>query len=224
VFDPVGVGQVYVGDVDGNVHVKTSSLRVRVPGMRAHSRRKADNCTMDIDAVHESSVGVAVWPPTVEGLHGDVDGNVHVKLVSSLRVRVPGRGGEHSRRKADNCTMDIDAVHESSVGVAVWPPTVEGLHVDVGGVSDVTVVLPSGQVIATAQASCSWLLLAVAVLLISFVLSAAALELESLVAVFVFEFVFVLLAEAFCIIGNILVAPTTSIDVIATTIMILLIV
>jgi hypothetical protein len=41
----------------------------------------------------------------------------------------------------------------------------------------------------------------------------------NLVAVFVFEFVFVLLAEAFCIIGTI-VAPTTSIDAIAATIMI----
>ena len=48
------------------------------------------------------------------------------------------------------------AVHVPSVGVAVMPPTVEGLHVDVGGVG-VIVVLPSGQVTATAQASCSWL-------------------------------------------------------------------
>jgi hypothetical protein len=88
-------------------------------------------------------------------------------------------------------------------------------------VDDVTLVLPSVQVIVTVQADCSWLLLAVAVLLILFVLSAVAVELEVLSAVFVFEFVFVLLAEAFCIIGTIVVAPTTSIDVIATTIMIL---
>lgn len=73
-----------------------------------------------------------------------------------------------------------------SVAVAVCPPTVDGLHVAVGGVS-VRVVLPSGQVTATAQASCSWL--AVAVLLMSFVLDAVASELELLSAVFVFEFV-----------------------------------
>jgi hypothetical protein len=96
-------------------------------------------------------------------------------------------------------------------------------------------VLPSGQVTATAQAFWFWLLLAVAVLSILFVLSAVALELELLSAKFVFVFVFVfgsrsaplksdfLCAKLFCIIGNI-DAPTTSIDVIATTIMILLIV
>jgi FtsH-binding integral membrane protein len=120
---------------------------------------------------------------------------------------------------------DIVAVHVSSVGVAVCPKTVEGLHVALGGVGGVTVVLPSEQVSATAQADCSWLLLAVAELLMLFVLSAVASELEVLSAVFVFVFVFVLLAEAFCITGIIVaVAPKTSIDVIATTIMIPLIV
>jgi hypothetical protein len=99
----------------------------------------------------------------------------------------------------------------------------------VGGVG-VTVVLPSGHVSATAQADCSWLLLAVAVLVILFVLSAVALELELLSAEFVFVFMFVfgsrypplksdfLYAKEFCIIGNIDVAPTTSMDVIAATI------
>jgi hypothetical protein len=58
---------------------------------------------------------------------------------------------------------------------------VEGLHVDTGGVggASVTVVLPSGQVTATAQTDCSWPLLAVAVLLILFVFSAVAVELEN---------------------------------------------
>ena len=66
-----------------------------------------------------------------------------------------------------------------------------------------------------------------------FVLSAVALEVEVLSAEFVFVFVFVLLsaclssdflcAKEFCIIGTI-VAPTTSIDVIAATIRIPLIV
>ena len=88
---------------------------------------------------------------------------------------------------------------------------------------------------ATAQADCSWLLLAVAELVILFVFSAVALELELLSAEFVFVFVFVfgsrsvplksdfLYAKEFCIIGT-MVAPTTSIDVIAATIMIPLIV
>jgi hypothetical protein len=58
-----------------------------------------------------------------------------------------------------------------------------------------------------------------------FVLSAVALELELLSAEFVFVFVFgsrsaplksdLLLAKEFCIIGIIVVAPTTSIDIIA---------
>ena len=87
---------------------------------------------------------------------------------------------------------------------------------------------------ATAQAFWFWLLLAVAVLVMLFVLVAVALELEVLSAEFVFVFMFVwrsaplksdfLLAKEFCIIGNILVIPTTSIDVITTTRMILLIV
>jgi hypothetical protein len=81
---------------------------------------------------------------------------------------------------------------------------------------------------AIAQAFWFWLLVAVAVLSILFVLSAVALELELLSA----EFVFVLLsflksdfllAKEFCIIGTI-DAPKTSIDVIAATIRIPLIV
>jgi hypothetical protein len=57
-----------------------------------------------------------------------------------------------------------------------------------------------------------------------FVLDAVAAELELLSAEFVFVFVFVLLAEAFCTNGIIVVAPTTSIDVIAAAIRIPLIV
>jgi hypothetical protein len=160
---PVGVGQVYVGGVDGNVHVNSRVSRLPtnlLSGILAHSLSKKATASS----------------PALKG---------------------------------------IVALHVPSLGVAVWPPTVEGLHGDVGG--GVTVVLPSGQVTATARASWSWLLLAVAVLLMLFVLDAVASELELLSAVFVFEFVFVLLAEAFCIIGIIL-APTTSIDVIAATI------
>ena len=69
-----------------------------------------------------------------------------------------------------------------------------------------------------------------------FVFSAVALELELLSAEFVFVFMFVfgsrsaplnsdfLCAKEFCIIGIILVAPKTSIDIIAATIRIPLIV
>ena len=72
--DPVGVGQVYVGGVDGNVHVMlVLSLRVIVPGIRAHSSMKvlpaSEPALASIVAVHVPSVGVAGWPPTVEGLH-----------------------------------------------------------------------------------------------------------------------------------------------------------
>jgi hypothetical protein len=80
-------------------------------------------------------------------------------------------------------------------------------------------VLPLGQVLtATVQAE----------LLILFVFSDVAVEVELLSAEFMFVFVFVLLsaclssdslyAKEFCIIGIIVVAPTTSIDVIATII------
>ena len=74
--DPVRGGQVYVGGVDGNVHVKpVLSSRVRLlPGIASHSAMKAATASVpavkDIDAVHVSSVRVAVMPPTVEGLHG----------------------------------------------------------------------------------------------------------------------------------------------------------
>ena len=45
------------------------------------------------------------------------------------------------------------AVHVPSVGVAVCPPMVGGTHVDVGGGDGgPTVVVPPGQVTATAQA------------------------------------------------------------------------
>ena len=66
----------------------------------------------------------------------------------------------------------MDAVSHSKVQTLVIS------KVPVAG--GVTVVLPSGQVTATAQADCSWLLLAVAVLVILFVLSAVAVESESL--------------------------------------------
>ena len=39
--DSVGVGQVYVGGVDGNVHVAPATFP---PGIRSHSRMKARNC------------------------------------------------------------------------------------------------------------------------------------------------------------------------------------
>ena len=128
-----------------------------------------------------------------------------------------------------------------TVMVNGWPSQVERstphvlVIVKVPVVGGVTVVLPSGQVTATAQAFWFWLLLAVAVLSILLVFSAVASELEVLSAEFVFVFVFVfgsrsaplkscfLLAKEFCISG-IVVAPKTSIDVITTTIMMLLIV
>ena len=77
--DPVGVGQVC--GVDGNVHVKRPApLGPRVtPGLAPlwlrvmHSFTKLPNCwsvwSAGNIAVHEPSVGVAVMPPTVEGLH-----------------------------------------------------------------------------------------------------------------------------------------------------------
>jgi hypothetical protein len=73
--DPVGVGQVYVGGVDENVHVKPALvLPARIlPGMFSQSRRKASNCGPVVpagnDAVHVSSVGVAVMPPSLGGTH-----------------------------------------------------------------------------------------------------------------------------------------------------------
>ena len=72
--DPVGVGQVYVGGVDGNVHVSRCSNNTTVkvlPGILSHSLSKVATASLPalkgIDAVHVSSVRVAVWPPTVEG-------------------------------------------------------------------------------------------------------------------------------------------------------------
>jgi hypothetical protein len=72
--------------------------------------------------------------------------------VSISTATIPG----HSRSKTSICSAVAPAVaHVPSLSVAVCPPTVEGLHVAVGGAS-VTVVVPSGQVIATAQADCDW--------------------------------------------------------------------
>lgn len=86
---------------------------------------------------------------------GDVDENVHVALLSGLMMRVLVGISRQSFSKALNCARVEPAgnlaIHVSSVGIAIWPPTVGGLH----GVVTVTVVVPSGQVIATAQASCS---------------------------------------------------------------------
>ena len=108
-----------------------------------------------------TTVGSCVDPVGVGQVYvgGGVDGNVHVTLISSLMTGAPGIL-RHSSMKVATASgpalSSIVAVHVPSVGVAVMPPTVEGLHVDVGGVG-VIVVLPSGQVTATAQASCSWL-------------------------------------------------------------------
>jgi hypothetical protein len=72
-IDPVGVGQVYAGGVDGNVHVRTpvSISTVTIPlGILKHARSKASICSAVEPAgnvaVHVPSVGVAVWSPTVE--------------------------------------------------------------------------------------------------------------------------------------------------------------
>ena len=77
--DPVGVGQVYVGGVDGNVHVKpVSGVPVRAPCASSHPRSKRSTCRSVApagnDAVHVPSVGVAVWSPTVGGMHVAVGG------------------------------------------------------------------------------------------------------------------------------------------------------
>jgi hypothetical protein len=112
---------------------------------------------------------------------GGVDGNVHVKPVSSLPERVLSGIPSHSLANWSCCAplkpLD-DAVHVPSVGVAIWQAMVEGLHVDTGGVggASVTVVLPSGQVTAIAQADCDWAWLAVAELVILFVLSAVSVQ------------------------------------------------
>ena len=70
--DPVGVGQVYVGGVEGNVQITIvrSSLRVTLPpGILLHSRAKiriaCEPAVATNDAVHVPSVGVAGWPPTL---------------------------------------------------------------------------------------------------------------------------------------------------------------
>jgi hypothetical protein len=79
--DPVGVGQIYAGGVDGNIHVTlVSSLVMNIVGggIAAHSsvktRTASSPALKSIVALHVPSVGVAVMPPTVEGLHVDVGG------------------------------------------------------------------------------------------------------------------------------------------------------
>jgi hypothetical protein len=96
-------------------------------------------------------------PLTIVGVYvGGVEGKVHVKPVSILPVRVLPLIPSHSLANSSCCAslkpLD-DAVHVPSVGVAICPPTIEGLHVAVGGGggASVTVVLPSGHVSATAQ-------------------------------------------------------------------------
>jgi hypothetical protein len=87
--DPVGVGQAYVGGVAGNVHLNSpvSSLTERtLPRILSQSRAKIATASLpalpDIVAVHVSSVRVAVWPPTVGGLHGGVGASVTVVVPS----------------------------------------------------------------------------------------------------------------------------------------------
>jgi hypothetical protein len=46
----------------------------------------------------------------------------HILLHSSIKIPVA----------SEPALASIVAVHVPSVGVAVWPPTVEGLHVDIG--------------------------------------------------------------------------------------------
>jgi hypothetical protein len=74
----IWVGQVYVGDVDGNVHdaLLTRRLTVRTLfGILLQSPLKAANCSgvesAGKNALHVLSLGVAICPPTVEGLHTD---------------------------------------------------------------------------------------------------------------------------------------------------------
>ena len=102
-----------------------------------------------------TTVGVCVDPPGIGQVYvGGVDGNVHVAL-DGVMVRVPGIVWHKRMNSSTGCVpalKDIVAVHVPSVSVAVWPPTVGGTHVAVGGVGGVTVVLPSEQVTATAQA------------------------------------------------------------------------
>jgi hypothetical protein len=80
--DPVVVGQVYAGGVDGNVHVSLlSSFTVRVlPGIPRHVLPKLISAPSpalaSIVAVHVSSVGVAVMPPMTGGWHVDDVGGV----------------------------------------------------------------------------------------------------------------------------------------------------
>jgi hypothetical protein len=103
-----------------------------------------------------TTVGVCVDPVGVRQVYvGGVDVNVHVALLPGPSITMLDGILSQSITKANNCARvepaSNVAVHVPSVGVAVCPPTVEGLHVavgGVGGVGGVTVVLPSGQVTA----------------------------------------------------------------------------
>jgi hypothetical protein len=93
------------------------------------------------------------YPPSGLSVYvGGVDVNVHVALLPGPSMIMLDGILSQSITKANNCARVEPAgnvaVHVPSVGVAVCPPTVEGLHVAVGGVGGVTVVLPSGQVTA----------------------------------------------------------------------------
>ena len=76
--DPDGGGQVCVdGNVQSLVCCGPFTLK-SAPGILVHSRMKVSlvgpPMPASIDAVHVSSVGVAVCPPMVEGLHVAVGG------------------------------------------------------------------------------------------------------------------------------------------------------
>jgi hypothetical protein len=160
-----------------------------------------------------TTVGVCVDPIGGGQVYaGGVDGNVHVKPVSGVPVRVPRISSHPRSKRSTSAAVEPEgnvAVDVLSVGVAVYPPTVEGLHVDtaVGGGS-VIVVLPSGQVSATAQDASACLCLASAVLLMVLSLDASEAELELLLAVFLFGltlvFVILWLGSTFRVIGNFL--------------------
>jgi hypothetical protein len=80
-----------------------------------------------------TTVGVCVDPSG--GGQVGVDGNVHVKPVAGVPVRMP-RILSHPNSKRSTCVTVAgagnDAVHVPSVGVAGWSPMVEGLHVVCG--------------------------------------------------------------------------------------------
>ena len=73
-------------------------------------------------------------------IYARVDGKVQMAFAPSPE-RLLFRIALHAATNALLLAPSSLAVHVPSVGVAGWPPTVEGLHVAVGG--GVTVVLPS---------------------------------------------------------------------------------